>query len=344
MVLSDRRRDDGRVRALGASARVGRFVNTLLLGTLFVPVVVLIVPLYIEVVHPPLIHHSFAESYWAIWLPAGASAFNVVLMKRFFDNLPQELSRPRASTAPVRHVCSSRSCCPSRSRSSSRLDLRDPRGVRNFLWPFLVLTNSPDRQRCRAAAGHPGANTTRRPPRIDADRRARSILGFLIFQRSFLRGSGFGGALKAELHGSDDDPGVGEHMTGVRITHIGGPTALIEVDGWRLLTDPTFDPPGGKYSFGWGTGSVKLTGPAVAASELGPLDAVLLTHDHHDDNLDPAGRALLPSAGVVVTTVSGARRLGGGARGLEAWGRRGSRHRGGSRSRSPRRRAATGRR
>jgi L-ascorbate metabolism protein UlaG (beta-lactamase superfamily) len=109
-------------------------------------------------------------------------------------------------------------------------------------------------------------------------------------------------------------------MTGVRITHIGGPTALIEVDGWRLLTDPTFDPPGGKYSFGWGTGSVKLTGPAVAASELGPLDAVLLTHDHHDDNLDPAGRALLPSAGVVVTTVSGARRLGGGARGLEAWG------------------------
>jgi len=69
----------------------GRLVNALLLGTLFVPVVVLIVPLYIEVVHPPLIHHSFAESYWAIWLPAGASAFNVVLMKRFFDNLPQEL-------------------------------------------------------------------------------------------------------------------------------------------------------------------------------------------------------------------------------------------------------------
>jgi L-ascorbate metabolism protein UlaG (beta-lactamase superfamily) len=46
---------------------------------------------------------------------------------------------------------------------------------------------------------------------------------------------------------------------------------------------------------------------------------VLLTHDHHDDNLDPAGRALLPGAGAVVTTASGARRLGGGARGLEPW-------------------------
>jgi L-ascorbate metabolism protein UlaG (beta-lactamase superfamily) len=105
----------------------------------------------------------------------------------------------------------------------------------------------------------------------------------------------------------------------VRITHIGGPTALIEVAGWRLLTDPTFDAPGRRYAFGWGTSSHKLTGPAIAPSDLGPIDAVLLSHDHHGDNLDPAGRALLPSAGAVVTTASGARRLGGHARGLEPW-------------------------
>jgi L-ascorbate metabolism protein UlaG (beta-lactamase superfamily) len=105
----------------------------------------------------------------------------------------------------------------------------------------------------------------------------------------------------------------------VRLTHIGGPTVLIEVGGWRLLTDPTFDPPGQRYFFGWGTVSRKLAGPAIAAGDLPPIDAVLLTHDHHGDNLDPAGRALLPSAGAVVTTGSGARRLGGGARGLEPW-------------------------
>ena len=105
----------------------------------------------------------------------------------------------------------------------------------------------------------------------------------------------------------------------VHLTHIGGPTVLIEVGGWRLLTDPTFDPPGRSYRFGWGTGSRKLTGPAIAASDLGPIDAVLLSHDHHDDNLDAAGRSLLPSAGAVVTTVPGAQRLGGGARGLEPW-------------------------
>jgi L-ascorbate metabolism protein UlaG (beta-lactamase superfamily) len=108
-------------------------------------------------------------------------------------------------------------------------------------------------------------------------------------------------------------------MTNFRLTHIGGPTVLIEMDGWRLLTDPTFDPPGKKYNFGWGTSSRKLTGPAIAASELGPIDAVLLSHDHHEDNLDPAGRVLLPSAGTVVTTVAGAKRLGGEARGLAPW-------------------------
>jgi L-ascorbate metabolism protein UlaG (beta-lactamase superfamily) len=108
-------------------------------------------------------------------------------------------------------------------------------------------------------------------------------------------------------------------MRDVRITHIGGPTVLIEVAGRRLLTDPTFDPPGRRYSFGWGTASRKLAGPAIPASELPPVDAVLLSHDHHGDNLDSAGRALLPSAGRVVTTVPGARRLGGRARGLERW-------------------------
>jgi L-ascorbate metabolism protein UlaG (beta-lactamase superfamily) len=105
----------------------------------------------------------------------------------------------------------------------------------------------------------------------------------------------------------------------VRITHIGGPTVLIEIGGWRLLTDPTFDPPGRKYTFGFGTSSRKLAGPAIPATDLTPLDAVLLSHDHHEDNLDVAGRALLPSANAVVTTAAGAKRLGGDAQGLEPW-------------------------
>ena len=100
-------------------------------------------------------------------------------------------------------------------------------------------------------------------------------------------------------------------MTQIRLTHIGGPTTLLEIDGWRILTDPTFDDPGRTYHFGWGTSSRKTTGPAIPIADLGPIDAVLLTHDHHADNLDDAGRALLPTVPVVVTTTAGAARLGG---------------------------------
>ena len=105
----------------------------------------------------------------------------------------------------------------------------------------------------------------------------------------------------------------------VRLTHLGGPTVLIEVDGWRLLTDPTFDAPGMHYSFEWGAFSRKSDGPAIAPADLGRIDAVLLSHDQHGDNLDRMGRSVLPSAGVVVTTTAGARRLGGSATGLAPW-------------------------
>ncbi|HEY9229742.1 MAG TPA: MBL fold metallo-hydrolase [Gemmatimonadaceae bacterium] len=111
-------------------------------------------------------------------------------------------------------------------------------------------------------------------------------------------------------------------MTDVRLTHIGGPTVLIELGPWRILTDPTFDPPGKRYPFALGTSSVKVGGPAVPVRDLPPIDVVLLTHDHHADNLDDAGRELLRSAREIVTTVPGAKRLGPRAYGLAPWATR----------------------
>jgi multiple sugar transport system permease protein len=177
--------------------RYAKFLTGLVLTTLFVPAVVLLVPLYVEIVHPPLIHHSFIDSYWAVWLPAGASAFNVVLMKRFFDNLPHEIfeaarvdgvggfrlffsivlpmSRPILGVVSVFAVLAS---------------------WRDFLWPLLVLTN-PD-----------GQPLSVRLPTIQSQTELGvflaalfiaslvPIIGFLIFQRSFLRGNGLGGAIK----------------------------------------------------------------------------------------------------------------------------------------------------
>ena len=100
---------------------------------------------------------------------------------------------------------------------------------------------------------------------------------------------------------------------------VGGPTALIELGGVRLLTDPTFDPPG-DHPIGTRV-LTKTSGPAVPAGELGPVDAVLLSHDQHPDNLDDAGRALLAGVPLVLTTEQAAQRLGGSARALPSWQR-----------------------
>jgi multiple sugar transport system permease protein len=177
--------------------RYGGFIMGLLYVTLFVPVVVLLVPLYIEIVHPPLIHHSFIDSYWAIWLPAGASAFNVVLVKRFFDNLPREVFEAARIDG----------ASPFRLFWSVALPMSRPiLGVvsvfavlaswKDFLWPLLVLTN-PDKQPLSV-----------RLPTIQSQTELGVFLAalfiacivpiaaFLVFQRSFLRGSGLGGALK----------------------------------------------------------------------------------------------------------------------------------------------------
>ena len=110
--------------------------------------------------------------------------------------------------------------------------------------------------------------------------------------------------------------GVAPNM--VRLTHIGGPTVLIEIGRLRLLTDPTFEPAGYHYAAGPQT-IAKTASPALAASALGSVDAVLLSHDQHGDNLDPAGRDFLAKARQVFTTPAGAERLGGKARGLAAW-------------------------
>lgn len=84
---------------------------------------------------------------------------------------------------------------------------------------------------------------------------------------------------------STDDP------TTVRL--VGGPTALIETGGLRFLTDPAFDL------------------PAVPAEEIGPVDVVPLSHDQHPDHLDDAGREVIGSAPLVLSTPDAAERLGG---------------------------------
>jgi L-ascorbate metabolism protein UlaG (beta-lactamase superfamily) len=104
----------------------------------------------------------------------------------------------------------------------------------------------------------------------------------------------------------------------VKARLVGGPTLILEFAGLRLLTDPTFDGPG-DYDTGRGYKLRKIEQPALSPEEVGPVDVVLLSHDHHADNLDISGRAFLMNAPLVLTTVSGAQRLGSHATPLTRW-------------------------
>jgi L-ascorbate metabolism protein UlaG (beta-lactamase superfamily) len=101
------------------------------------------------------------------------------------------------------------------------------------------------------------------------------------------------------------------------VQYLGGPTAILEVGGVRMLIDPTFDPPG-EYPIGERV-LRKTHGPAIGPDELGPIDAVLLSHDQHPDNLDRLGREYLGRVPVVFSTTAAQRRLGGPVRALPNW-------------------------
>ncbi|WP_290049938.1 MBL fold metallo-hydrolase [Amycolatopsis solani] len=101
------------------------------------------------------------------------------------------------------------------------------------------------------------------------------------------------------------------------ITLSGGPTALLELGGVRLLTDPTFDAPG-DHPVGERV-LVKTEDSVLTEDAVGVVDAVLLSHDQHPDNLDDRGRAYLATVPLTLITPSGAARLGGTAKGLAPW-------------------------
>ncbi|WP_223626626.1 MBL fold metallo-hydrolase [Microbacterium sp. EST19A] len=104
-------------------------------------------------------------------------------------------------------------------------------------------------------------------------------------------------------------------MTQISALLVGGPTLHFTYAGLAFLTDPTFDEPG---SYDGPVVLRKLTGPAVPASALGAIDAVLLSHDQHEDNLDTAGRALLGEVPLVLGTEDSAARIPG-ITGLAPW-------------------------
>jgi multiple sugar transport system permease protein len=177
--------------------RFAGLVTGLVLATLFVPPIVLLVPLYLTIVHVPIVNLRLIDSYWAIWLPAGASAVNVILVKRFFDNLPREIFEAARvdGAGPVRLFWSivlplSRPILGVVSVFAITATWKD------YLWPLLVIRD-PNLQPLSVRLPTLQASTD-----LGVFIAALAISSlipivlFLVFQRLFLNGAGISGAIK----------------------------------------------------------------------------------------------------------------------------------------------------
>ncbi|OJU71154.1 MAG: ABC transporter permease [Microbacterium sp. 70-38] len=177
--------------------KYGKIISGLVLATLFIPAVVLLVPLYLTILHPPLIGHSLINTFWAVWLPAGASAFNVLLVMRFFESLPREIfEAARTDGAGTFRLFWSIVLPMSRPILGVVSILAINAAWADFLWPNLVLTDisiQPLSVRLPQIASSTDLGVYLAALTIAT---LIPVVIFLVFQRAFLNSGGIGGAVK----------------------------------------------------------------------------------------------------------------------------------------------------
>lgn len=177
--------------------RMGRVLYGAVLATMFVPIVLLLVPLYLTVLSLPVVHWSLVGTYAGAFLPAGASAFNVVIMKRFFDSLPREiLDAARIDGAGPYRLFWSVVLPMSRPVLGVVSVFAVLAAWKDFIWPLIVLPDpakQPIAVRLPSIAPATDLSVLLAAMAISA---ALPIVFFLLFQRLFLRSEGLEGAVK----------------------------------------------------------------------------------------------------------------------------------------------------
>lgn len=173
---------------------LGKAILGMMLATLMIPATVLVVPQYLTVLDVPFVHRNLLNSPWAIWLPSVTNAFNIFLLKRFFDSIPKELLDAAAmdGASPTRVLWSI--VLPVSRPILGVVSIFAIVGVwKDFLWPMLTLPD-PTRQTLNVGIyslsnGVPvniliAALTIASLP---------TLLIFLVFQRNIMSGLTAGG-------------------------------------------------------------------------------------------------------------------------------------------------------
>jgi multiple sugar transport system permease protein len=175
---------------------LGNVVLFLMLATLMIPVTVLVVPQYVTIASLPFTHWNLIGSPEAIWLPSVANAFNIFLLKRFFDSIPQD------------YIDAAEVDGASRLRILWKIVLPISRPIlgvvsifslvavwKDFLWPLLVEYGyTPTRETLNVGIWQASVGTPQNLI-IAASAMAAipTIVFFLIFQRNIMAGLTVGG-------------------------------------------------------------------------------------------------------------------------------------------------------
>jgi multiple sugar transport system permease protein len=175
---------------------LGNVVLFLMLATLMIPATVLVVPQYVTVVDLPIVHWNLAGTPEAIWLPSVANAFNIFLLKRFFDSIPSDYIDAAQIDGASRLSILRRIVLPISRPILGVVSIFALVAVwKDFLWPLLVEYGyTPTRETLNVGIWQASIGT---PQNLiiaaSAMAAVPTIVFFLIFQRNIMAGLTAGG-------------------------------------------------------------------------------------------------------------------------------------------------------
>jgi multiple sugar transport system permease protein len=175
---------------------LGNVVLFLMLATLMIPTTVLVVPQYVTVASLPILHVNLIGSPEAIWLPSVANAFNIFLLKRFFDSIPTEYVDAAQVDGASRLMILWKIVLPISRPIIAVVSIFSLVAVwKDFLWPLLVeFGYSPTRETLNVGIWQ-GIQGVPQNLLLAASAMAAipTILFFLLFQRNIMAGLTAGG-------------------------------------------------------------------------------------------------------------------------------------------------------